>query len=300
MKKILITGCNGQIGNAILKKIKHNNIIGIDINTDTIPYDVEFYKCNLLNTQEIKKIKHKLNLIEIYIPLTSTLKGGCDINDVNNIMGINIFSVTNLLPFLPKLKHIIFPSSMMVYGEPIKSPIKEDHELNPSSWYGISKIACEKILKIYCKNKNINLSIFRITGVYGFGKYSGDRCKSIIPDFINSIKNGKNITIKKPNEKRDYIHTDDVVNAFFLTIKKPFNGIINIGTNKGIRIVDVANIIKKSIKSKTKIIINTTNNEKLDYTLDISKAKELIGYKPKISIEEGIKNEIYSINNNRE
>ena len=302
MKKILITGYKGQIGTLLIKKLLKEGfeVIGIDIQEidkellKKYKGKLELYKCDILNENHLKRID--LRDVIVFIPLAAIISNNKNIIATQKITECNVFTFTNIIPLIKGLRQIIFPSSMMVYGEPIKSPIDESHPTNPNTIYGMAKLYAENLLILHSSYHNICSSILRIAAVYGPGTYSGDRCHSSIPNFINAVKNKIDINLfGEIYNKRDYVHATDVVNAIYLSIKHPFDGIINIGSGKGITTNDLANLVVKISKSNSTILKRDLIISNKDYTLDISKAKELIGYKPKVSIEKGIKDEMQSM-----
>jgi nucleoside-diphosphate-sugar epimerase len=149
--------------------------------------------------------------------------------------------------------------------------------------------------------RNINVSVLRFTGIYGSGRYSLKTEKRAIPNFIRLAKKGESPVIYgNYAERRDYLSIDDAVDAILKTIQRPFDGIVNIGSGKSINIKELADLICKLTASKAspKIKENRIKAHKkpLDYLLDIRAAKKIIGFDPRVDIEEGlrkvIKNEI--------
>lgn len=305
-KTILVTGCNGQIGSKVMVGLKNcmidkfkdydiniKQVIGLD-NKKVADPDYEFIKCDLLDHSEIEKNKQKLNKIDTLVHLTSIVETSKNVNKAEDIIKLNVFSAINIINALPKLKHIVFASSMMVYGKPQKSPINELHPTNPINLYGVSKLLTEDAIRIYGLNHpSLKASILRLTSIYGPGNYSGNSSKRAIPNFINLAKQNKNpIIFGSVNEKRDYLFIDDAVDAIIKTIENPFDGNINIGSEKSVTIKKLAELICCLCNSKAKPIIKNENSLKDDYLLDISKAKELIRFRPTILLEAGLKKEI--------
>ena len=305
-RTILVTGCNGQIGskvmiglnNSMILKLKDHainikKVIGLD-NKKVANPDYEFIKCDLLDQAEIEKNKIKFDKIDTLVHLASMVETSKNIKDAEDIIKLNVFSAINIINVLPKLKHIVFPSSMMVYGKPQKSPINELHSTQPINLYGISKLLTEDAIRIYGLNRpGLKVSILRLTSIYGPGNYSGNSSNRAIPNFIQLAKQNKNpIIFGGVNEKRDYLYIDDAVDAIIKTIVNPFDGNINIGSEKSVTIKELAELICSLCNSKAKPIIKNENLTNDNYLLDISKAKKLIGFRPTIFLENGLKKEI--------
>ena len=305
-RTILVTGCNGHIGSKVMIGLKNSmifklkddvinikKVVGLDNKNDADP-NYEFIKCDLLDQAEIRKTKLKFEEIDTLVHLASIVETSKNIKDAEDIIKLNVFSAINIINALPKLTHIVFPSSMMVYGKPQKSPINELHSTKPINFYGISKLLTEDAIRIYGLNHpGLKISILRLTSIYGPGNYSGKSSKRAIPNFIQLAKQNKSpIIFGSINEKRDYLYIDDAVDAIIKTIENPFDGNINIGSEKSVTIKELAELICNLCNSKVKPIIENENTDKDDYLLDISKAKELIGFRPTFLLESGLKKEI--------
>jgi len=300
---ILITGCCGQIGSNLVKKLKNYDaeIIGLDISPPSEELKKifddkgKFISCNLLDLNELKKNRNLLEPATKLVHLASVVEDSNDVLSVaEKTIRLNLFSTINLLKILPNLKQICFSSSMMVYGSTKYSPIDESHITNPINLYGLSKKLTEDFLKIYSKEKSLDLSILRFTSIYGPGKYSGNSAKRAIPNFIRVVIEGKSPNIfGNYKEKRDYLFLDDAIEAIYLTLKKPFSDIINIGSGESVTILELASTICKIINPAIKPKIEgEAKSNPLNYLLNISKAKELIGFDPNVKIVEGLKLEI--------
>tara|TARA_Y100000589_G_C27084945_1_gene601322 strand:+ start:120 stop:1028 length:909 start_codon:yes stop_codon:yes gene_type:complete len=295
-KNILITGSEGQIGSRLTKKLIKSNfkVFGIDIKEKSQKYN--YFKCNLLDEKQIQNLPKDLEQIEVLVHLTSIVESSRNIiKNTEKTFLLNTCTILKLLPRLKNLKQIIFSSSMMVYGIPSQTPILETHPTNPINIYGISKLYTENLLKIFSNsNVKIKVSILRFTSLYGPGKYSGSSSSRAIPKFISVAKKNISPTIYgKINEKRDYLFINDAIQAIELCIMKPFNGTINIGSGQSITIFELAKLICKLTKSLSDpIVIDENKNCYDDYLLNIDKAKDLIGFKPKMKLTDGLKEEI--------
>ena len=284
-----------RLKNSMSLHLKGDNIkkvVGLD--KKGINPDYDFIKCDLLNQVEIGKNKLKFEEIDTLVHLASIVETSKSVKDAEDIIKLNVFSTINIINALPKLKYIVFSSSMMVYGRPQKNPINELHPTRPINLYGISKLLTEDVMRIYGLNHpGLKISILRLTSIYGPGDYSGKSSKRAIPNFIQLAKQHESpIIFGRINEKRDYLYIDDAADAIIKAIENPFDGNINIGSEKSITIKELAALICNLCNSKAKPIIENENLEKDNYLLDISKAKELIGFRPVFLLESGLKKEI--------
>ncbi len=172
---------------------------------------------------------------------------------------------------------LIFTSSRDIYGEQSALPVPENAFKHPKNPYAYSKYVGEAIV-----SGVPNHSILRLTNVYGIGD-SG----RVIPTFINNALQGKPLEIRGRNTIVDFIYIDDIIEAIKKAIDK--NVTLNIGSGIGYPLEKVASIIIKLTNSSSKINIVDSHDMVTDqFIADISKA-EKFGWKPKISLEVGLK-----------
>lgn len=209
-------------------------------------------------------------------------------------------NVMNTLSFMEYLRvndfagKIIMMSSESVLGHQShdKLPLKEDLVPNPANIYGTSKLAQEQIVLTYARSYGLNATVLRSATMYGpFG-----RTKQAIPIFIKQIMEGKPVTLEGDGlQSRDFVYVEDTAHAIELALytdKKIKGEIINIGSGKEVRFLDLIHLIAQTIGLRwdhtkyddVKIQFKPfrAGEEGLRVHLDISKAKELLGYEPQV------------------
>ncbi len=209
---------------------------------------------------------------------------------------INVFGTINLLEsaklYRPKIK-FIFSSSDKAYGSSKKLPYKEDFPLNGLNPYDASKACADIISRSYASAFNLQVCVTRFVNIYGPGDVNWDR---IIPGTFKSLINNKKPVLRSNGKfLRDYLFIDDVICGYIKLGKEMQNtkvrGIaVNFGSGKPITVI---NLVKKMLKinnnnSKFYIIKNKAKNEIKDQYSGYQLAKEIINWKPKISLEEGL------------
>ena len=164
---------------------------------------------------------------------------------------------------------------------------------NSVSLYGITKYSGEQILYNQCKSLGIDFVAFRMQNVYGEGQSLTNPYTGILSIFSSRLLKNQSINIfEDGQESRDFIHINDITNAYVLSIenKNIRQEIINLGSGKNYSVMEITQMLAKNYKSTSKIIISG------DYRIgdirhnaaDITKAKKLLNWSPKIEIEEGI------------
>jgi UDP-glucuronate 4-epimerase len=186
------------------------------------------------------------------------------------------------------VKNMLFASSSSVYGNNTSVPFKEtDNVDNPISPYAASKKACELICHTYCHLFNFNIFCFRFFTVYG----PRQRPDMAIHYFTEAIATGKPINLYGDGStRRDYTYIEDIVDGLAKALDKVKGyEILNLGESQTIALIDLVELIEKELGKKA--IINWLPLQAGDVQLtyaDINKAKQLIGYKPMHSVEDGI------------
>ncbi len=182
-------------------------------------------------------------------------------------------------------RRLIFSSSREVYGTAKYLPVDEDHPLNPENPYGTSKVAGEKIIESYSKCYGLKYGILRLANVYG--KRDFDR---VIPIFLEKSLNNKDIIIYGGEQSLDFVHVSDVIDAFIKILSIDENSIINIGSNKGIGLIDIAGAIYQIIKNNGKIIIKEKRTGEVEsFIANNDRAQKILNWRPEIFLEEGLK-----------
>ena len=323
-KVVLITGCAGFIGAALSKRFLAANykVIGID-NLNNY-YDIklkydrlkvienfvkdrkylwDFFKVSIENIVEIKDIFIK-NKPDIVINLAAQAGVRFSINNPASYVKSNLSGFFNILENCKdnNVEHLVYASSSSVYGGNDDYPFTENHKINrPLSFYAATKISNEMMAYSYSNIYNIPITGLRFFTVYGpWGR----------PDMAPMIFS-KKIFSKEPisifnfgKMSRDFTFIDDIVEGtFFCALKAPNsnneiinnknkvpNKIFNIGFGKPIKLNYFIELLEDnlSIKAIKKFEPIQPGDVKKTFS-DTHLLEEWIGYKPKISVEEGVR-----------
>jgi len=209
---------------------------------------------------------------------------------------INVYGTFNLLEMSRKydVERFVYASSAAVYGDPLSLPISEDHPLYPKSLYGATKLAGEVLVNSYSINYGLSTISLRYFNVYGPrmkpGPYAG-----VIYIFIHNVIHNKPLTIYGDGlQTRDFIYVEDVAEANLLALESNVTGSYNIGSGNDISIKDLAyKILGLMGRNDLEIVYDKPRIGDIRYSLaDISKAAQLLGWKPDTNFEEGLKRTI--------
>ena len=303
--KVIITGVAGFIGfnlsNYLLKKkIKVIGIDNIDDYYDTkIKYQrlkilnkFEKFKFHKTNIQDHKKLDiiFKKNKINCVIHLAAQAGVRYSIRHPEKYLDSNINGFFNILELSKKykIKKLIFASSSSVYGENTKFPLKENNQINPKNFYGLTKKNNEEMAKIYSNLYNMNICGLRFFTVYG----EWGRPDMFMMKYLHSKKSFD--LYNKGEHYRDFTYIKDVIEIILKIIKSSQKGfqLFNICSNDPIKITKVIKIINKHI-NKSKLRINRLGLQKADVIKthgDNSKLIKEIKFKKFTALNIGLKN----------
>ena len=208
--------------------------------------------------------------------------------DPNKYFKNNVIGTLNVLKAAKKvkIKKLIYAASSSCYGAPKKFPTSEKDKIDLKHPYAETKFIGEELVMRYASIFKMPNISFRFFNVYGPRLNVSGQYSAVIGNFLTQTKNRKPLTVVGDGKQtRDFIHVDDLINAFIQVIKsKSVNKIYNLGSGKRTSI----NTIAKIFGGKKKFIPIRPSEPK-NSVANIKKVKKEINWKPNISIEQGIK-----------
>ena len=313
-KKVLVTGAGGFIGSHLVEKLVE---IGAHVrafvmytstgtleNLDVIPREV-LSKIEIVygDLRSIESVRKAVKGCEVIFHLGALISIAYSYHDPLDFVQTNVLGTFNILQASKEfeIKKIIITSTSEVYGTALFSPINEEHPLQAQSPYSATKISADKLAESFYKSYNTPVAIIRPFNTYG----PRQSIRAVIPTIIYQTITQDKIKIGSLAPKRDFTFVKDTVEGF-IKVAESENSIgetINIGSGKTISIGDLANTIQKILGKS--LIIETDEKkvrpDKSEVNLllcDNSKAKKLIGWEPKVSLEEGLEECISYVKNN--
>lgn len=308
--KILVTGCAGFIGSNLTDKLLEEgfHVVGID-NFDLF-YNREIKEKNLQSALSNKyfqffegdisdeKIWNKIPLVDCVVHLAAKAGVRPSIENPLEYIQSNIVGTQMLVNWMVKnnIKNLAFASSSSVYGNNQKIPFAETDNVDfPISPYAYTKKACEELIFTHHHLYGLNALCLRFFTVYG----PRQRPDLAIHKFTKLIFEDKPIPLfGDGSTARDYTYVSDTVDGILKSIdflnnhtEKPIYEIINLGNNHPVSLKELIDEIEIATGKKIKKDWQPMQPGDVNITFaDISKGAELLNYKPKVSIKEGLKN----------
>ena len=300
-KKVIITGGAGFIGSNLAENLSKNykEVIIIDnLYTGKIENikdiienkNVKFIKGSISDINLLKNTFKKTDYIFHLAAIASVSKS---IKDPIQTIDVNVNGTLNVLLAAKQnnVKKVIFSSSCAVYGNPNYFPIDEAAETKPLSPYAASKLIGEYYCDFFSKKFNLSTISLRYFNIYGPKQDPENEYAAVIPKFICRVINNKSPIINGNGEQtRDFTYVNDVIKANILAAKSKSNGFYNIGYGKKLSVNSLAELILKIFNKKIQVKHNKPLiGEIQNSQANIKKAEDTIKYKPKYSLEEGLK-----------
>ena len=273
--------------NSIVNKSLYRNILNNRIELIN-KKKISLYIEDARNYHSISKLYDKINP-DIIIHLAAVSHANKSNKDPHSTFDHSLRTLENTLDFSKDKKiHVIYMSSSMVYGDFKSNSVNENEICKPIGIYGSLKYSGEIILKSYNKIFDLPYTIVRPSALYG------ERCVSrrVGQIFIESALMKQDILINGDgNDKLDFTYIDDLIQGIVLCCenKKAKNETFNITYGNARKINDLLAVLKSQFKD---IKVNYVAKEKFvpeRGTLNIDKAKKLLGYNPSFSIDSGYK-----------
>lgn len=302
--RLIVTGCSGFIGfhccNSLLNQ--GHEVIGIDNISDYYSTKLKNDRLTILNQFEsFNFFKHDLKKtlqlelkreVDVFIHLAAQPGVRLPLTEYYRYDLSNILGFSNILNFISnfEIKNLIFASSSSVYGGNTNPVFSETDSLDPKSYYALTKLHNENTAKIFSLERNMNIVGLRFFTVYGpFGR----------PDmayfsFLESLYKNEDINLFNNGLMfRDMTYITDIIDGIMLTIEymaSRYNifEIFNLGNDKPIQTIELLNKLENLSGNKAKILKMDSSGEAKYTHADLSKSKKLLGYHPKVNLNQGL------------
>ena len=284
MKKcLLVTGHSGFIGSALVSALGREGefeVIGIS----------RFEGKDLSNPDALNEVEQAVKIVHL-AGSVGVLQGWANPYETYRN---NLLCALSVLEFARLHKTPVIYMSSYTYGIPQYLPIDENHPIRCGNPYATSKRQAELLCEAYARDFGIPVTILRPFNIYGLGQIRGDLISSI----IRQAREENSIGVKDLRPKRDYLYIDDLIEAILKVIHSEQEGleIYNLGSGKSYSAQEVIDIVLKLTRKPLEVHSSEKSrpNEIMDCYSDSRKFSNQFAWKPKVSLEEGIKKLIQS------
>ena len=303
-KNVFVTGGTGFLGSYLVKKLVNYGANVTILVRDYVP------QSNMYIGEEYKKVNAVQGTLEDYL-LIERILGEYEIDTVFHLAAQAIVGVANRNPLgtfraniegtwnileaarkSPLIKQVIVASSDKAYGDQEILPYDENMPLQGKHPYDVSKSCADLIAQSYYETYKLPVCITRCGNLYGGGDLNFNR---IIPQSIKSILNNEAPVIRSDGSFiRDYFYIEDAVDAYLNLAEKGVDlnlggQAFNFSNEIQLTVLELVNKILEIMGSNIKpIILNQGNNEILHQYLSAKKARTVLGWSPKYTIDEGL------------
>jgi len=300
---VLVTGGGGFIGSHIVDALLKRDIqVGVldDFSTgetsNLTQHDsprLRLHKGDIRDEAFVKRAVQGYDAVIHQAALVSVTRS---VEDPERTNSVNVNGTLNLLSAArdANIRRFIYASSSSVYGETPTQPKIETMNTLPISPYAVSKLAAENYCRVFARVYGMESICLRYFNVYGprqkYGQYSG-----VIPTFVKRVMNDEPpVIFGDGNQTRDFTYVEDVVSANLLGLDADVSpgsaDVFNVASGRQVTLNELASMVTR-LMGKPELGVEHTDPRKGDIRdsySDISKARKVLGYSPRSSLEEGL------------
>jgi len=296
--KILVTGGAGFVGSRVaefLLRAEHTVTVFDNLTTGTrsaVPERAELVEGDLTDSVAVSAAVQGNDAV---IHLAAQALVPESVENPQKAFDINLVGGFNLIEAMRKhgVTRIVHSSTAAVYGTPERVPIQEDDRKLPINPYGSTKLAFEALLHSYHAAYGFNVTMFRYFNPYGPTEMHEPETHAV-PNFINAALNGTPVPLYWKGEPvRDFFFVDDIARAHVMGLERDGYNIYNLGSGDGVKVGDVVETIFELTGSRAEIAdLGERPGDPMQLFADTSKVQRELGWKPEVSIEEGLRQTI--------
>ncbi len=295
--RALVTGGAGFIGSNVAKLLLDEGHAVVILDNLSSGYEKnlraldgsEFIEGDVTDLELLQRVT---NGVDVVFHLAASVGNTRSIEDPLTDANVNVIGTLKVLEAAREAgcRKVVFSSSAGIFGELKTLPIREDHQVEPDSPYGASKLGAEKLCLAYSKLYPLEAVCLRYFNVYGPNQRY-DAYGNVIPVFVHQILDGTPLTIFGDGDQtRDFVNVWDVAHANFAAgLKEGLSGAFNIASGEAITINDLVGILGDVSGVEPTIGYGPPRaGDVRDSLADISAADEAFGYAATVPIKEGL------------
>jgi len=286
MKKVLVTGSGGFIGRHLIDAMKNT-----DYEVFTLDVKSKRFKDSsvVISTAELVPLFSRIRpdvVVHLAAQVDVTESFVNPVRDLQ-VNGIGTLNVLNASQSADCANFVYVASGGAIYDSNSPMPLTEKSPERPVSPYGLSKRLGEDYVRVLSAKAGTSWTSLALSNCYGQVE---DHQRGVIFQFWKALSEDRIPTIYGRDVMRDFIHVSDVVAAILKAIERPINTRVNISSQTEISLLDLFNKIADLMKSDIRaVVLDSKIGDVLRSCLSNQKAEELLGWKPLVSLDEGLK-----------
>jgi UDP-N-acetylglucosamine/UDP-N-acetyl-alpha-D-glucosaminouronate 4-epimerase len=295
----LVTGGAGFIGSHIVERLTamgkrvrvlDNLSAGNLENITGLTHRVDLVSGNLTNLSAVRRAMAGVNVVFHQAALRSA---ALSVENPSLVNQVNVEGTLNVLLAARDagVHRVVYASSCLVYGNTETVPQNEDLPLSPSSPYAVSKVAGEHYCKVFSELYGLETVTLRYFDVFGPGQDASVAHPPVIARFIDAALRGEPLEIHGDGQQtRDFTYIDNIVDANLLAAEsaEAAGEIFNIGQNRSVSLLDLIDLLRRTVRPELNWSHAKPRSGDVKHSrADISKAARILGYRPRVSFEEG-------------
>ena len=302
--KVLVTGGAGFIGSHLADRLvaEGHDVVVLDNEStgrrENVPREARFIKGDVSRVEDLDEafasgldavchIAGQVSLIRSY-------------TDAGIDLRTNVLGTLNVIQQCLKhqVSRLLYAGSMTAYGNTEVLPTPEDAPCEPVSYYGITKYAAERYVRTTAERPDLtfpfNVTCFRMYNVYGRRQSVDNPYQGVLGIFLGNVLRGEPITIYGDGKQsRDFVYIDDIVDAWVSALGNPasYGRVLNLGSGRRLPIGELARIVVEAVggSGDYPIVYEATRPGELrNVEADISRARDVLGWMPKVSFADGL------------
>lgn len=287
-KRALVTGGAGFIGGAIAASLRADN----DVRTlDTDPDPLAGVTAIEGDVRDRRTVDEAVEGVDVVFHQAAVVSVERSISDPVESHAVNATGTLRVLEAARRHDaRVVAASSAAVYGNPDGIPFVESAPLEPTSPYGLNKLALDHYLRLYHELYGLETVALRYFNVYGPGQTASDYA-GVIEAFLRAARSGEPLTVHGDGEQtRDFVHVDDVVRANLLAAETDAVGTAyNVGTGDSVTIRGLAERVRHAAGSDSPIVHGESRAGDVRHSrADLTRAREELGYRPSVGLADGL------------
>ena len=300
MAQYLVTGGAGFIGSSAVRellrrgervRVVDNFLTGRRQNLEEVLPQIELLECDIT---DLERLRPALDGVDYVLHLAALPSVPRSVEDPVTSHRMNIDGTLNVLLAArdARVRRLVFAASSSAYGDTPKLPKHESMEPNPISPYGVTKLVGEYYARVFTGVYGLETACLRFFNVFGPRQDPTSPYSGVLSVFISALLTGRAPTIFGDGEQsRDFTYVDNAVSAMLLACAAPeaSGKVFNIATGERVTLNQVYAVLQKITSADVQPVYGPPRNGDILHSLaDIGQARAVLGYEPKVLLEEGL------------